>query len=411
MKKTVTLLTVLLALFSISFAQTRTITRGAVPGELYMTTEWYGIDNGWGYDTLRYALLHITEHGKKAEIVYSCNYLDRDKMQPEVVLADATEGVVYIHDQYMKNLYIYDRLWFSNDYGNTWEQRDEPEYDSRYYVSNFEGLIYRGGGGVYKSINYGEIFSKMDGASYKNHSELGWEEEEVFAIGIIEVYNGILTHTFDFNRTYTLAPIDSQFICGNINGFFPDVFRGGLPGEIYITSRFPDQTWKASFSADTGYHFRVVYHSNPQPSETNLQFMSDRKAGDFYIIQNSGRIWTNEPYGFYTRICIEYYTHYGETLVGVYCYDLTREGIITAVEERKEESGVDVYPNPTSGELRITNYELRIKDVEVFDVYGRKQKAEGRRQNVIDLSDLSVGIYFMRITTDKGVTTKKIIKK
>jgi len=33
---------------------------------------------------------------------------------------------------------------------------------------------------------------------------------------------------------------------------------------------------------------------------------------------------------------------------------------------------ITLHPNPTTGELRIENGELRIKSVEVYDVYGRK---------------------------------------
>jgi hypothetical protein len=76
---------------------------------------------------------------------------------------------------------------------------------------------------------------------------------------------------------------------------------------------------------------------------------------------------------------------------------------------------VKVFPNPTTGDLTITNYELQITDIEVFDVSGRKQKAEGRKQNeerglVIDISHLPVGIYLLKIHTNKGTQTQRIIK-
>jgi subtilase-type serine protease len=71
-----------------------------------------------------------------------------------------------------------------------------------------------------------------------------------------------------------------------------------------------------------------------------------------------------------------------------------------------------VYPNPTTGELRITNYDLRIGNVEIFDVYGRMQKSrKAEKQNEIDISDLSSGIYFLKITTEQGTITKKVVKQ
>ena len=75
---------------------------------------------------------------------------------------------------------------------------------------------------------------------------------------------------------------------------------------------------------------------------------------------------------------------------------------------------ITVYPNPTTGELRITNYELQVTNVEVFDVYGRKQKiilhSPFSILNSIDITQLPKGLYFLKITTEKGTLTKKIIK-
>jgi len=69
-----------------------------------------------------------------------------------------------------------------------------------------------------------------------------------------------------------------------------------------------------------------------------------------------------------------------------------------------------LVPNPTTGALTITNYELRIESIEVFDIYGRKQNAESRKENEIDISGLPAGFYFVKITTENGKVTKKVIK-
>jgi hypothetical protein len=92
------------------------------------------------------------------------------------------------------------------------------------------------------------------------------------------------------------------------------------------------------------------------------------------------------------------------------------------------ESNIWVYPNPTTGELRIENGEWRITGIEVFDVYGRKQKAESRTEKgnsppfmegwqpqadgvVINISHLQTGIYIIAIHTNQGTIHKKIVKE
>jgi len=99
---------------------------------------------------------------------------------------------------------------------------------------------------------------------------------------------------------------------------------------------------------------------------------------------------------------------------GVFCFRTKTTGIVSHPDKDK----ITIYPNPTTGELRITNYELRDNStIEVYDVLGRKQKAEGKfpsnleGSGEVDISHLPAGIYFLRITTDYGVTTKKVVKK
>ena len=72
-----------------------------------------------------------------------------------------------------------------------------------------------------------------------------------------------------------------------------------------------------------------------------------------------------------------------------------------------------IYPNPTTGQFTIENSELRIENVEVYDVYGKlikTVKVEDYKA-VVDLTANASGIYFARIYTDKGMVTKQIVKK
>ena len=78
-------------------------------------------------------------------------------------------------------------------------------------------------------------------------------------------------------------------------------------------------------------------------------------------------------------------------------------------------SNLFLYPNPTTGKLRIENGELRIENVEVFDIYGRKCFLSTcplvhSSTTTIDISHLSVGLYFVKIYTESEVVTKKVIK-
>jgi len=321
MKKIFILLTLLFVTYN-SFSQSRPIARGATPGELYMTNPWYGIYAPPGppwYDTLRLNVCHITEHGKKLTLQYDADYFDNypnkpEAMLPDNILADATPGVVY-NSQRNNN---YSSLWVSFDSGKNWILREENNVQNYYYSANVEGLVYKGENNkMFKSEDYGYFFSEID--YNPGGSEPGLQNGEGFSIWYSS--NRLLRYSNDFGKTFTEFPIDSQFVYGNFSGFPPDVYRGALPGEVYVSSRFPDNTYKVSFSADTGHTFRHVYiHENISLSEY-IGFMSDREAGGFYIIRRH-QIEDFNPWGWHLKLCIDYYRDYGETLVDTYCHDL-----------------------------------------------------------------------------------------
>ncbi|MFK5891219.1 MAG: T9SS type A sorting domain-containing protein [Flavobacteriaceae bacterium] len=81
------------------------------------------------------------------------------------------------------------------------------------------------------------------------------------------------------------------------------------------------------------------------------------------------------------------------------------------VEEAILNSKIVVYPNPTQGLLNVQlSSEYTIENLSIYSVMGKQLKFYNSVQRVIDLHNLSKGVYFIRIKTDKGTLTKKIIK-
>jgi hypothetical protein len=76
-------------------------------------------------------------------------------------------------------------------------------------------------------------------------------------------------------------------------------------------------------------------------------------------------------------------------------------------------SKILVYPNPVKDFITILNDSNRIiKNVEISDINGRTIiSTKSISQSQINIADLSSGVYFLKITTDGGNATKKIIKE
>jgi len=77
-------------------------------------------------------------------------------------------------------------------------------------------------------------------------------------------------------------------------------------------------------------------------------------------------------------------------------------------------SNITLYPNPTTGELQVTSYELQVTGIEVFDIYGRNHTPHTSYltpHTSLDISHLSAGVYFVKIYTDKGMVVSKVVKE
>ncbi len=75
-------------------------------------------------------------------------------------------------------------------------------------------------------------------------------------------------------------------------------------------------------------------------------------------------------------------------------------------------TSIQAYPNPVSNELNIESFE-EIVEVFAYDQLGKEYRIALRKENQIykaDLSNLSKGIYYLRLITESGVKNIKIIK-
>ena len=89
---------------------------------------------------------------------------------------------------------------------------------------------------------------------------------------------------------------------------------------------------------------------------------------------------------------------------------------LVGVEDFLTQDAVSVYPNPTKNEINILVQQEVEADVRIFDVLGKLMVYQadinlGNNIHTIDVSDFSNGVYFVRINSNAGTITKKIMKK
>ena len=76
------------------------------------------------------------------------------------------------------------------------------------------------------------------------------------------------------------------------------------------------------------------------------------------------------------------------------------------------DASISVYPNPSNGNVNI-NCNNNIKSIQLFDVQGRLLETDliNQTNTVIDISGKSKGVYFLKITSDKGIGVEKIVRE
>lgn len=80
-----------------------------------------------------------------------------------------------------------------------------------------------------------------------------------------------------------------------------------------------------------------------------------------------------------------------------------------------QKANFTVSPNPASAMVSISSsVSTQISNIEIFDLNGRMVKSvkvDNLSVTNVDITNLTTGVYMMKITSDNGISTKKVIKE
>lgn len=82
----------------------------------------------------------------------------------------------------------------------------------------------------------------------------------------------------------------------------------------------------------------------------------------------------------------------------------------TAVKTISKNAAIEVYPNPSNGVFSV-NVSEKVNTIAVYNVVGEMVYNNDKNlstNNTVDLSALNAGIYFVKVYTNSGVTTKQV---
>ena len=161
-------------------------------------------------------------------------------------------------------------------------------------------------------------------------------------------------------------------------------------------------------------------------SESSLKLSWDASENaERYMIYSADTLMAKTSYTFYNIVALVPNTEYCFTVTAVNgeveseesaeacgkTLEAEPEDPNVGIEEN--EASLNIYPNPVNDKLYIES-ESEIKEVVVYDVYGRVQNLRNSEtqqlSNSIDVTDLNSGVYFVKVVTENGETVKRILK-
>ena len=243
---------------------------------------------------------------------------------------------------------------------------------------------------------------RPQGLSYMNGANFG----DIDGDGNLEIVT--LTYVQNFSpddpvyvTAYALNQPDKNLVFGTYKG--SNDRMGWIREEEIVVSCNPVRDLEAETGGDVSQVY--LHWTEPEPGSTgNL-------LG--YLIQKNGELleeFLEIPE--YVDNEVEFFETYEYVIIAVFddncesaCAPLSTEVIPDAVPEYSKEA--KVYPNPAQNILHIEGGGLT--EVEMFNIMGQSMLNINENIETVDISHLQNGIYFVRLKTNDGEKTVKLV--
>ena len=316
----------------------------------------------------------------------------------------------------------YGQLYRSWNGGITLTQLNEPGSGQGNWVTPWEQdpvedmTSYLGYNSVYKSVNGGYAWESVSQSfgSNLNHLKISQTNNQV----MYAVKNGVIYRTINGGATDWEQMTSPGGVINSI------AIHPTNPNLLAVASNSSN---KVFVSSDGGGEW-VNYLFN-LPGFSALSVVWDDNGEDgLYVGMNYGLFYIDntftdwQPYNTNLPNVIvnelEINSVDGKIYAGTYGRGVWASPIVPAVlntESFLTTEDVQLYPNPATDKIKLNFNKGTEADFSVFDLLGKlviyQPNVSISHSHTIDVSKLNNGVYFVRINSDAGTTTKKMIKK
>ncbi|NND64250.1 MAG: T9SS type A sorting domain-containing protein [Flavobacteriaceae bacterium] len=153
--------------------------------------------------------------------------------------------------------------------------------------------------------------------------------------------------------------------------------------------------YSTQMDANLSYKISISKLEGENLENANV-YLIDNLTGDIHNLNDGAYSFTSDKGTFHNRFMLQFEV----------------EEILGPGENAL--SSVLIYPNPASDELTIVSPNAFINNVEIYDIRGRRMQQpvpNGKNTCKMDVNNLETAVYFVKVITDSGTITKKMIKK
>jgi photosystem II stability/assembly factor-like uncharacterized protein len=225
--------------------------------------------------------------------------------------------------------------------------------------------------------------------------------------------NGVLISSRDTGKTW--------IVVNDTIGKVGITSIGSMGSKMYI-STFLKNGIIAYVSDDYGENWAPLINGLPQKQANKIIAIGNLLVlgfndGNVYVSADSGSNWNKASTGLTSSSVTAFGVTDKSLFLGTFVHGVWRRPLseLLASDVKNTETAsnpIQCYPNPTTGMLTVSSAQSNIKQIEIVNTLGETLQIISRElsQQPIDLSQLSSGLYIVKVTTDRGVELIKIVK-
>jgi len=206
-----------------------------------------------------------------------------------------------------------------------------------------------------------------------------------------------------------------------------DINNDGFPDIFVVNQNSNNFLWKNTTQNSNNW-LKIILKgtiSNNDGIGSRIEIFSNEKSQFRYTLNGEGYIAQNSKSEFFgvgdaTKVDFVKVTWLSGIVDVLYNVNINqtisiKEGDYILSANNLNRNKFSVFPNPSNNFFKIEVNSLDInKTLSVFDIYGRKVKTDYTlidKITTISLDNLKMGVYFFKVTSNEGVSVKKVILK